>query len=77
MVQGDGDDGRDHHLTRSRCGWRAAASARRVVHGESDELGFNVVDGRSTSNDPHATILHQLGFDHERFTYRFRGLTRG
>ncbi|MBX3178871.1 MAG: DUF1501 domain-containing protein [Candidatus Hydrogenedentes bacterium] len=74
MVQGDGDDGRDHHPNAFTM-WMAGGGFKPgVVHGESDELGFNVVDGKVHVHDLHATILHQLGFDHERFTYRFQGL---
>jgi hypothetical protein len=45
-----------------------------MVWGESDDLGFNVGSGRVHVHDLHATLLHQLGFDHERFTYKFQGL---
>ncbi len=38
-----------------------------------DELGFGVVEGKVHVHDLQATILHQLGFDHERLTYRFQG----
>ena len=75
MVQGDGDDGRDHHPNAFTM-WMAGGGFKPVrrPYGESDELGFNVVDGPVHVHDLHATILHQLGFDHERFTYRFQGL---
>jgi hypothetical protein len=39
----------------------------------SDELGFGVIEGGTHVHDLHATLLHQLGFDHERLTYRFQG----
>ena len=42
-------------------------------YGETDELGFKVVDKEVHVHDLQATILHQLGFDHERLTYRFQG----
>lgn len=45
-----------------------------MVYGASDELGFNGASGRVHGRDRHATLLHQLGFDHSRFTYRFQGL---
>jgi len=74
MVQGDGDDGRDHHPNAFTM-WMAGGGFKPgVVHGQSDELGFNVAEGKVHVHDLHATILHQLGFDHERFTYRFQGL---
>ena len=44
-----------------------------MTHGGTDEFGFHVVDGRVTVNDLHATILHLLGINHERFTFRFQG----
>jgi len=44
-----------------------------VVMGESDELGFNVVKDKVHVHDLHATILHLLGFDHTKLTYRFQG----
>jgi hypothetical protein len=45
-----------------------------ITLGETDELGFNVTQGRVHVHDLHATILNLLGFDHERFTYKFQGL---
>ncbi len=39
----------------------------------SDEFGFDVVDGKVTMNDFHATMLHLLGIDHKRFTYPSQG----
>ncbi|MEW4568829.1 DUF1501 domain-containing protein [Tautonia sp. JC769] len=42
-------------------------------HGETDELGFSIVEKPVHVHDLQATILHQLGFDHERLTYRFQG----
>ncbi len=44
-----------------------------MMHGESDELGFSVARDGVHVHDLQATILHQLGFDHERLTYRFQG----
>jgi len=41
--------------------------------GESDELGFNVVKDKVHVHDLHATILHLLGFDHTKLTYKFQG----
>lgn len=74
MVQGDGDDGRDHHPNAFTM-WMAGGGFKAgAVYGESDGLGFNVGSNKVHVRDLHATILHQLGFDHERFTYRFQGL---
>jgi hypothetical protein len=44
-----------------------------IAFGESDELGFNAVKDRVHVHDLHATLLHQLGFNHEKLTYRFQG----
>ena len=43
------------------------------VHGATDEFGFQAVENPVHVHDLHATILHLLGFDHERFTYRYAG----
>jgi uncharacterized protein (DUF1501 family) len=72
MVQG-GDDGRDHH-NRSYTVWLAGGGIRPgMTYGETDELGFNVVRDPVHVHDLNATILHLLGFDHARLTYRFQG----
>ena len=57
----------------SPCGWPAAASSRGSPTASSDDLGFDVVEDRVHVHDLHATILHLLGFDHTRLTYRFQG----
>ena len=44
-----------------------------ITIGETDELGFNVVKDKVHVHDLHATILHLLGFDHTKLTYRFQG----
>jgi hypothetical protein len=44
-----------------------------VVHGATDEIGFHAVEDRHYVTDIHATILHQLGIDHEKLTYRHAG----
>ncbi len=72
MVQG-GNDGRDHH---NRCFtmWLTGGGLKKGhIHGESDELGFNVTRDPVHVHDLNATLLHLLGFDHERLTYRFQG----
>ena len=72
MVQG-GNDGRDHH---NRCFtmWLAGGGVKPGhVHGETDELGFNVASDAVHVHDLNATLLHLLGFDHTRLTYRFQG----
>jgi len=72
MVQG-GDDGRDHHPNAFTM-WLAGGGAKPgITIGESDDLGFNVTRDRVHVHDLHATILHLLGFDHTRLTFRFQG----
>jgi Protein of unknown function (DUF1501) len=72
MVQG-GDDGRDHHPNAFTM-WLAGGGVKSgITLGETDDLGFNVVKDRVHVHDLHATILHLLGFDHEKLTYRFQG----
>jgi hypothetical protein len=72
MVQG-GSDGRDHHPNAFTM-WMAGGGIKPgLTLGESDELGFNVVKDKVHVHDLHATILHLLGFDHTRLTYRFQG----
>ncbi len=65
--------GRDHHVEGFTM-WVAGGGFKAgYAHGETDELGFGVVEGRTHVHDLHATLLQQLGFDHERLTYRFQG----
>jgi hypothetical protein len=72
MVQG-GNDGRDHH-NRSFTIWLAGGGIRPgLTHGETDDLGFNITRDPVHVHDLNATILHLLGFDHTRLTYRFQG----
>jgi len=73
MVQG-GNDGRDHHPNAFTM-WLAGGGIKPgVTLGESDDLGFNVVKDRVHVRDLHATILHLLGLDHERLSFKFQGL---
>jgi len=72
MVQG-GDDGRDHHPNAFTI-WMAGGGIKPgITLGETDDLGFNVVKDKVHVHDLHATILHLLGFDHTKLTYRFQG----
>lgn len=66
-------NGRDHnHWGFSM--WLAGGGVRGGhVHGATDEFGFKAVEDRMHVHDLHATLLHLLGFDHERFTYRWAG----
>lgn len=65
--------GRDHHIDGFTM-WVAGGGFKPgLLHGETDELGFGATDGYMHVHDLHATLLHQLGFDHEQLTYRFQG----
>ena len=46
---------------------------RGTVYGSTDEFGFAAAENKVHVHDLHATLLHQLGFDHEKFTYRYAG----
>ena len=66
--------GRDHH-PHGFTVWLAGAGIRGgVAHGATDELGFHAVEHPHYVTDLHATVLHLLGLDHERLTYRYAGL---
>src|SRR6185312_6123863 len=72
MVQG-GDDGRDHHPNAFTM-WLAGGGVKPgITLGESDEFGFNATEDRVHVHDLHATILHLLGFDHTKLTFKFQG----
>jgi hypothetical protein len=74
MTQGSGGDGRDHHPNAFTI-WMAGGGLKHgVTYGESDELGFNVARDPVHVRDLHATILHLLGLDHTRLTFRVQGL---
>ena len=67
------DYGRDHH---PRCFtiWMCGGGAKRgMVYGATDDYGYNVVENPVHVHDLHATLLHLLGIDHERLTYKFQG----
>jgi hypothetical protein len=72
MVQG-GNDGRDHHPNAFTM-WLAGGGIKPgITLGETDDLGFQTVKDKVHVHDLHATILHLLGYDHTRLTYRFQG----
>jgi hypothetical protein len=65
--------GRDHN-NRAFSVWLAGGGVKRgTVYGATDELGFAAVEDKVHVHDLHATILHLMGFDHERLTYRYNG----
>ena len=68
-----GTDGRDHH-PHAFTMWMAGGGIRGgVTYGTTDEFGYYVVTNPVTMHDLHATILHQLGLDHRKLTYRYAG----
>jgi hypothetical protein len=72
MVQG-GNDGRDHHPNAFTM-WMAGGGVKGGVQlGKTDELGFNAIEDKVHVHDLNATILHLLGFDHTKLTYRAQG----
>jgi hypothetical protein len=65
--------GRNHHIDAYTM-WVAGGGFKPgIQHGETDELGFSVAKDKVHVHDLHATLLHQLGLNHERLTYRFQG----
>lgn len=65
--------GRDHH-TEAFTIWMAGAGIKKgFSYGETDEIGYHPISGKVEAFDIQATILHQLGFDHEQFTYPSQG----
>jgi uncharacterized protein (DUF1501 family) len=75
MRQGNkGPVGRDHH-NKAMSIWMAGAGIRRgMVHGSTDDLGYAAQENICTVHDLHATMLHQLGIQHDAFSYKFQGL---
>jgi hypothetical protein len=70
MAQGNG---RDHHIKGFSI-WLAGGGIKGgITHGATDDLGYNAVEDVVHVHDLHATILHLLGIDHRRLTYKFQG----
>jgi uncharacterized protein (DUF1501 family) len=68
-----GGDGRDHNHT-GYTTWFAGGGAKQgFAHGKTDEFGYEAVEGKVHIHDWHATILHLLGLDHEKLTFRYAG----
>ena len=66
--------GRDHH-PRAFSIWMAGGGVKGgQTYGETDDMSYNIVKNPVHIRDLHATILHQLGLDHERMTFKFQGL---
>lgn len=70
MAQGSG---RDHHIRGFSC-WMAGGGIKGgITHGATDELGYEAVEDIFHVNDFHATLLHLLGVDHTKLTFKFQG----
>ena len=68
------DYGRDHH-PRNFCMWLAGGGVKAgYVHGETDDFSYNIVDKPVPVNDLNATLLHCMGVDHSRLSFKFQGL---
>lgn len=69
----EGDNGREHHPFGFTM-WLAGGGIKGgIVHGATDEFGWHSVTDKVHVHDLHATILHLMGIDHERLTYRYSG----
>ena len=67
------DAGRDHHHTAFSMLLAGGGIRGGITHGATDELGMNAVENPVHVHDLHATLLHLLGLDHEKLTYRYAG----
>ncbi len=70
MAQGSG---RDHHIKGFSCWFAGGGIKGGMSYGNTDDFGYNAVENVVHVNDLHATILHLMGIDHEKLTYRFQG----
>ncbi len=70
MAQGSG---RDHHIKGFSIWFAGGGIKGGTSYGATDEFGYNAVENVIDVNDLHATILHLMGIDHTRLTYRFQG----
>jgi len=74
MFQGKGGPGRDHHI-KGFSMWLAGGGVKPgMSYGATDDMGYNAVEDRVHVRDLHATLLHLLGIDHSRFTFKYQGL---
>ena len=67
-----GNKGRDHHPYAFTL-WMAGGGSKPGSYGATDEFGFSAIENPMTPHDLQATVLHLMGLDHERLTYRFQG----
>ena len=66
--------GRNHHIDAFTMWFAGGGFKPGTTYGQTDEFGFGAVENPVHVHDIHATILHQLGLDHERLTFRSQGL---
>ena len=71
MAQGDG---RDHHIQGLSLWMAGGGIPGGTSYGETDEFGYFAVENKVHVRDFHTTLLHLLGIDHHRLTYKFPGL---
>ncbi|MFN6130064.1 MAG: DUF1501 domain-containing protein [Planctomycetota bacterium] len=71
MAQGDG---RDHHLAGFTMWFAGGGFKPGTSYGATDEFGYHAVENRVSVHDVHATMLHLLGIDYQRFSVKFQGL---
>jgi uncharacterized protein (DUF1501 family) len=74
MAQSNkGDTGRDHHIRAFSLFLAGGGVRGGLCYGSTDELGYHAAENPVHVHDLHATMLHQLGIDHTRLTYRYQG----
>ena len=64
-------DGRNHYTAISGLTMAGGGLRKGMIYGATDEYGYKVVENRVEIHDLHATMLHLLGLDHTRLTYRY------
>ena len=70
MAQGTG---RDHHIKGFSIFLAGGGIKGGTVYGATDELGYNAVENKTSVHDLHMTMLHLMGVDHKKLSYRFQG----
>ncbi len=73
MSQGAGGDGRDHHIKGFSIFLAGGGIKGGTTYGSTDDFGYNAEENPTAVHDLHATMLHLLGIDHKRLTYKFQG----
>ena len=73
MSQSANGDGRDHHIKGFSIFLAGGGIKGGTVYGTTDEFGYNAEENPTAVHDLHATMLHLMGIDHKRLTYKFQG----